>query len=66
MSSNINNYLMNIIGRTYVSDEEINKCALSMTITTSREALFLIWFLRLFHRGVFANATRVSLCKPHG
>ena len=53
-----------IIRRTYLTNFEINKHALLITITKSRDAIFSNRFLQMFHCR-FANATRVSSCKSN-
>ena len=54
--------IMNTIERTCVFNQGINKCALSITITKSREVQFPIQFLlKLYHR--FTSATRVLIYK---
>ena len=54
--------IMNTIGRTNVSSQDINKHTLLITTTKSWEVGFSIRLLHAFHRR-FANATHVLLCK---
>ena len=72
--SNSNNYstctqtphpIVNTTGRTYVVFSwGINKHALPITVTKSREVWFSIRFMLMLHRR-FANAPQVSLCKSN-
>lgn len=52
----------NATGRTSVSSQQTNKCALPIAITKSGEVQFPIRFLHTFHRRI-ANATRGLLCE---
>ena len=55
---------MNIIARTYVSYEEINEHAVSITVTKAGEVGFTIRFLHMFHHR-HVNETRLLLCKSN-
>ena len=67
-SINIINYftlIVNTAERTHTINQEINKHALPISITKSREVSISIQlFLLMLHRR-FANAMQVSFCKSY-
>ena len=56
--------IVNKIGRTYVSDYQVNKHALQTTISKPREVQSSNWFLQMF-RCKFPTVKQVPLCKSN-
>ena len=56
--------ITNTIGKTYICSLKINKHALPIIITKSREVRFSILFWHMFQRK-FVDATHVLLCESN-